>query len=117
MATTAFKGSITTSGSSQAICVEKAFFRSFPEFRKKAKVQAKVISYGQILVSVVDQAPSAQLEDDPVVEAFLGFLAEDMRSNPERLAPLSQIAIDRVQKLTKDVVVDDNEVLPDDVTF
>ncbi len=117
MATTAFKGSITTSGSSQVICVEKAFFRNFPEFRKKAKVQAKVISHGQLLVSVVDEAISAQLEDDPVIEAFLGFLGEDMKSNPNRLAPLSQSAIDRVQKLTKDVVVNNNEVLPDNITF
>ncbi len=71
MATTTFNRSITTSGSSQAICVEKAFFRSFPEFRKKAKVRAKVISHGQVLISVVDETLSAQLEDDPVVEAFL----------------------------------------------
>lgn len=117
MATTAFKGSITTSGSSQAICVEKAFFRNFPEFRQKSKVQAKVISHGQVLISVVDEAPSAQLKDDPVIEAFLGFLAEDMQSNPKRMAPLSQAAMDRVQKLTKNVVVDDSEVLPDDITF
>jgi antitoxin PrlF len=117
MANTAFNGSITTSGSSQAICVEKAFFRSFPEFHQKAKVRAKVISHGQVLISVVEEAPSAQLEDDPVVEAFLGFLAEDMQANPKRLAPLSQSAMDRVQKLTKDVVVDDNEVLPDDISF
>ena len=91
MATTAFNGSITTSGSSQAICVEKAFFRSFPEFRKKAKVQAKVISHDQVLTSVVDEALSAQLEDDPVVEAFLGFLAEDMQSHPNRIAPFRKL--------------------------
>lgn len=117
MATTVFKGSITTSGSSQAICVEKAFFRNFPEFRKKAKVQAKVISYGQVLVSVVDESSTEELGDDPVVEAFLGFLAEDMKSNPKRLAALSQRDIERVEELTKNVVVDDNEVLPADVTF
>ena len=117
MPTTAFSGSITTSGSSQAICLEKALFRSFPEFRKHAKVRAKVISHGQILISVVDEAVSAQLEDDPVIEAFLGFLAEDLQSNPRRLASLSQAAIDCAQKLTKDVVVDDTEVLPDNISF
>ncbi len=117
MATTAYQGSITTSGSSQAILVEKAFFRSFPEFRRHAKVRAKVISPGQILVSVVEEAPFTQGEEDPLVEAFLGFLAGDIQSNPKRLGTLSQTALDRVQKLTKDVVVDDGEALPDDITF
>ena len=80
-------------------------------------MQAKVISHGQVLISVVDEALSARLEDDPVVEAFLGFLAEDMQSHPNRIAPLSQAAMERVQKLTKDVVVHDSELLPDEITF
>jgi len=80
-------------------------------------VRAKVISHGQVLISVVDEARSAQPEDDPIVEAFLEFLAEDMQTNPKRLVPLSQTAVDRVQKLTRNVVVNDNEILPDDITF
>ena len=80
-------------------------------------MRAKVISHGQVLISVVDEARSAQPEDDPIVEAFLEFLAEDMQTNPKRLVPLSQTAVDRVQKLTRNVVVNDNEILPDDITF
>lgn len=76
-----------------------------------------MISHGQVLISVVDEARSAQPEDDPIVEAFLEFLAEDMQTNPKRLVPLSQTAVDRVQKLTRNVVVNDNEILPDDITF
>ncbi len=116
MTNTAFIGSITTVGTSQAIRLENALFRSFPEFHQKAKVRANVISPGQMLISVVDEATAPE-SDDPVVEAFLGFLAKDMQSNPKRIGPLSQAATSRARKLTKNIVVDDNEILPDDITF
>ena len=65
----------------------------------------------------MDEAFSAQLEDDPIVEAFLGFLAEDVQCHSNRIAPLSQAAMERVQKLTQDVVVENSEILPEDITF
>jgi antitoxin PrlF len=38
-----FTGSITTTGKSQAIRLDKTLFRLHPEFRQKAKVRAQVI--------------------------------------------------------------------------
>ena len=35
-----YTGTITTTGKSEAIRLEKAFFKSHPEFRQKSKVHA-----------------------------------------------------------------------------
>ena len=86
-----FNGSITTTGTSEAIRLDKALFRLHPEFQQKAKVRAHVIAPGQLLVSVIEEeeAPTSQEDRDPVVAAFLGYLGEDMRKHPERITPLS----------------------------
>ncbi len=47
-----FTGSITTTGKSEAIRLDKAFFQLHPEFRQKAKVRAQVISPGHALITV-----------------------------------------------------------------
>ncbi len=52
----AYTGTITTTGKSEAIRLEKALFKSHPEFRQKAKVRAHVIGPGTMLVSVADEA-------------------------------------------------------------
>jgi len=49
-------GTITMSGTSEAIRLEKASFKAHPEFRQKAKVQAHVIGPGTMLVAVADNA-------------------------------------------------------------
>ncbi len=41
-----FSGSITTTGKSEAIRLDKALFRAHPEFRQRAKVRAHVIGPG-----------------------------------------------------------------------
>lgn len=109
-----FSGSITTTGRSEAIRLDKALFKAHPEFRQKAKVRADVIGHGKILISVVDEAP-ANHEDDPVVDAFLSFLERDMAEHPERVGRLSETRIEEAVRLTKDVKVDDQEELPDDM--
>ena len=38
-----FSGSITTTGKSEAIRLDKALFKAHPEFRQRAKVRAHVI--------------------------------------------------------------------------
>ena len=112
-----FSGKFTTTGKSEAIRLEKALFRAHPEFRQKAAVRANVIAPGQLLVSVVEEEPAdAGLgHDDPVVGAFVSFLAEDIRGEPGRVAPLSTSRIERAVELTEDVQVEDDEPIPDDV--
>lgn len=49
-----FEGSVTTTGRSEAVRLEKAFFRAHPEFRQKARVRAQAIGEGHVLVSVAE---------------------------------------------------------------
>lgn len=118
MTYTTFAGSITTSGTSEAIRLEKRLFTSHPEFRQRAKVKAAVIAPGQVLISVVDESPaSIEEETDPLVDAFLGFLAADISKSPGHLSSFPKKAILQGSKLTKGVVVTDEDVIPDDITF
>lgn len=111
-----YTGTITTTGKSEAIRLDKALFKSHPEFRQKAKVQAHVIGPGTMLVSVADDAPVAN-DADPVMAAFLSYLSSDIARAPERVKPLAATRIEEARKLTKGVKVRDDETLPDDVTL
>jgi antitoxin PrlF len=112
-----FNGSITTTGKSEAIRLDKALFRLHPEFRQKAKVRAHVIAPGKALISVVDDTEPPTEEEDPVVMAFLAFIQKDMQAHPERIRPITKAQVARIRRLTKGVKVDDSYRLPDDVTF
>ena len=112
-----FSGSITTTGKSEAIRLDKALFRLHPEFRQKAKVRAQVIAPGHALISVVEESTSKVEEIDPVLTAFLGVLEKDMKTHPKRIAGLSKRSIARATRLTKGVKITDDERLPDDISF
>jgi antitoxin PrlF len=111
-----YTGTITTTGKSEAIRLEKALFRSHPEFRQKAKVRAHVIAPGTMLVSVADKR-KGKSEPDPVMRAFLSFLAADIARRPDRAGPLAETRIKEARELTKETKLNDNESLPDDVTL
>jgi antitoxin PrlF len=115
-ASVAYVGTITTTGKSEAIRLEKALFRSHPEFRQKSKVKAHVIGHGTMLLSVADEA-TAESEVDPVMAAFLQFLDGEIARSPERIRPLSATRITEARALTKEVEASDDESLPDDVTL
>jgi antitoxin PrlF len=112
-----FSGKITTTGKSEAIRLEKALFRAHPEFRQRASVRARVIAPGQLLVSVVEDGMAAadSTDDDPVVGAFVAFLADDIERHPERVEPLSASRIERAAELTAGMRVEDDEPIPDDI--
>ena len=44
--------------------------------------------------------------DDPVLGQFLGFLARDIASHPERLQPVDAAFVQRLQALTGGIEVD-----------
>jgi len=111
-----YSGTVTTSGNSEAIRLEKSLFRAHPEFQRSARVTASVIAPGQLLISVGDDA-LADDEDDAILDAFLAFLASDIEAHPERLQPLSAGSIADAAALTEGIVVGDDEVFPDDVTI
>ncbi|WP_206931468.1 AbrB/MazE/SpoVT family DNA-binding domain-containing protein [Roseococcus thiosulfatophilus] len=56
-------------------------------------------------------------EDIQATAAWLRFLARDMQDNPDRLIAISEAEAMSLEKLVQGVVVSDDEVLPDDVTF
>jgi antitoxin PrlF len=112
-----FTGSITTTGKSEAIRLDKALFRLHPEFRQKAKVRAQIISPGHALISVMDEDAAPVQDEDPIVTAFLAFIEKDLKDHPGRGAGLSKRSLGRAVRLTKGVKVSDNERLPEDVTF
>ena len=111
-----YTGTVTTTGKSEAIRLEKALFKSHPEFRQKAKVHAHVIAPGTMLVSVADEVATGR-SADPVMAAFLSFLAKDITNKPARVKPLSAARMKEARALTKGVTVDDSETLPDDVSL
>jgi antitoxin PrlF len=117
-----FKGTITTTGRSEALRLDKALFKAHPEFRQKARVRAHVIGPGSLLVTLDADDPlgaeaADEIERDPVVAAYLAFLERDLREHPERLQPFTASELARLEALTKDVVVSDDESIPDDVTL
>jgi antitoxin PrlF len=111
-----YSGTITTTGKSEAIRLEKALFKSHPEFAQKAKVEAHVIAPGTMLISVAGQ-PDVETEADPIVAAFLGFLSKDMAAAPARIEPLAATRIEKARDLARRVKVRDDDILPDDVTL
>jgi len=111
-----YSGTITTTGKSEAIRLEKALFRSHPEFSQRAKVEAHVIAPGMMLVSVAGQV-DVETEGDPVMTAFLGFLSKDISTAPDRIEPLAATRIKRARKLTGRVKVRDDDIIPDDMTL
>jgi antitoxin PrlF len=115
-ASVGYAGTITTTGKSEAIRLEKSLFKSHPEFRQRRKVQAYVIGHGTMLVSLADDE-TTESEVDPIMAAFLSFLDREIAQSPDRIRPLSATRIDEARELTKDVKVSDDESLPDDVTL
>jgi len=115
-----YKGSITTTGRSEALRLDKALFKAHPEFRQRAKIRAQVIGPGSLLVTLDpngEEETRDVVERDPVVAAYLSFLERDMGEHPEGLRPFTEADITRLQALTGNVEVSDDDVIPDDVTL
>ncbi|MDP3622133.1 MAG: type II toxin-antitoxin system PrlF family antitoxin [Polynucleobacter sp.] len=56
----------------------------------------------------------ASLEDDPVLDAFLVFLAKDMANHPERIQAMDAQWVSRLQSLVGEIKVDLNTALSAD---
>jgi prlF antitoxin for toxin YhaV_toxin len=108
--------SFTTTGNSKALRLDSALIAAHPEFGVKGAATATVIAPGQMLVSVPAK-PAADDDDDPIFEAFLHLLAEDIANHPERLHRVDDELIARAAAITTGVRVDDYEVMPDDVSL
>jgi antitoxin PrlF len=104
-----YRGKQTRTGNSLGFRFEGALFKSHPEFN--GEVRAHVIAPGQMLVSAM--TPIYE-ESDPVLDAFLAFLAKDMEDHPEQIKPLSADLMERIERLTQGITVDPDEDLGDE---
>ena len=105
--TASFSGSVTTTGRSEAIRLDKALFKAHPEFRQRARVRAHVLGPGHLLISLAD-GPSSAAPDE---------IERDMLAHPERIAPPAQQDLAHLRRLTDGVEVNDADSIPDDVTL
>lgn len=69
---------------------------------KRDKVHYSVREDGLVILSRATEAE----QDDPVLNSFLGFLAQDMQQNPERLQAMSSALQARILSLTASIDVD-----------
>lgn len=111
-----FSGSGAATGNSRGFRFEKAFFRAAPEFETARAVRISPIGPGTALIRVVDPQPASE-EADPAIAAWLSFLEADMRDSPQHLTGLAERELTALEKLVDGVVVRDDDVLPEDVTF
>ena len=69
---------------------------------KRDKIQYTIRPGGEVVLTRVD----ASQVDDPVLGQFLGFLARDIASHPERLQAIDTSFVQRIQSLTGGIEVD-----------
>src|SRR5580700_7109400 len=93
-----YRGKQAKTGNSLGLRFDKALFRSHPEF--SGEVRAHVIAPGRMLVVAEPVAKSRKREDDPVMEAFLSFLAADMATAPQNIKSLDRALAKRIDALT-----------------
>lgn len=64
--------------------------------------------------TVIVEAKRDESEEDPVLEAFLSFLAHDIARNPQAPVPLSLALLQEGRNLVGDVAIDLDAPLDDD---
>jgi antitoxin PrlF len=70
---------------------------------KRDKIQYEIRASGEVVLTRVTEAEEG---GDPVLGAFLAFLARDIAQHPDRLKPLDRALVQRLQSLTGAIEVD-----------
>jgi len=78
--------------------------------RKRDKIHYVIRPGGEVVMT----RASDEDDDDPVLGQFLGFLAQDISTHPERLQCVSSRLVQRVQSLVSEVSVDLDAPLSED---
>ncbi len=76
---------------------------------KRDKIHYTIRPNGEVVLTRIG---SSTTEDDPVLEQFLGFLAQDIAHHPDRLKAVDASLVDRIYKLVGNIEVDLNATLP-----
>lgn len=103
-----YTGRATRTGNSRGFRFESALFASHPEFAS-GDLEAHVIAPGRLLVRT--RRESGKDESDPVLDAYLAFLGEQISVRPEMLRPLTEMDIAGLDELLAGVAYDENEEL------
>ena len=69
---------------------------------KRDKIHYTIRPGGEVVLTRVDVSE----DDDPVLGQFLGFLAHDMATHPERLQSVDASLMQRIRALVSDTKVD-----------
>ena len=69
---------------------------------KRDKIQYTIRPGGEVVLTRVE----VTAVDDPVLGQFLGFLARDIASHPERLQAVDSTFVQRIQSLTGGIEID-----------
>ncbi len=77
---------------------------------KRDKIHYTIRPGGEVVLTRVD----ASDEDDPLLGQFLGFLARDIASHPERLQAVDASLVQRIHSLVGGIEVDLNTALSAD---
>lgn len=77
---------------------------------KRDKIHYSVRPNGEVVMTRAD----ASAGNDPVLGQFLGFLARDLASHPERLMAVDAALVQRLRSLVGDVEVELDVALPAD---
>jgi hypothetical protein len=113
--TPAYRGRQAKTGNSLGFRFDKALFQSHPEF--SGEVRAHVIAPGRMLVVADSVKKPRRRDSDPVVEAFLSFLAADMARFPEQIKPLDETLFARIDALVGHLPFNPHEDLGDEPQF
>ena len=108
-----YSAKATTVGNSKALRLDRALFRAHPEFAT-GEFKVSVLGPGAMLVTAAARATREQAETDPVLEAYLAFVEQQMVNHPESIRPLTTDDVRGLDRLLVDVVVDRDEELADD---
>ena len=77
---------------------------------KRDKIRYSVRADGEVVLTRADAAEA----EDPVLGAFLDFLARDIAGHPQHLVMLDSALVQRLQALVEDVEIDLDAPLPVD---
>ena len=88
----------------------------------KSVREALGLGYGGRIAFYVDENRRVSLEremdgeeDDPVIERFLAFVAEDMQAHPERIGEIPGTLMQRMTALAADMPGDPDDPIEGDV--
>ena len=110
----AYRAKAATVGNSKALRLDSALFREHPEFAA-GEFSVSVIAPGCLLVQATTGVGDD--ETDPVFEAFVGFLEQQMTRRPDLLSPVTAADRREAGAILGGVSADQDEDLGDDFSL